>query len=57
MEIDIQEKAFEEGKEIPFNNNRQVQALKPLDCAHLMSAFCKVKLFEGNLDLFELLER
>jgi hypothetical protein len=24
MEIDIQEKTFEEGKEIPFNNNRQV---------------------------------
>lgn len=57
MEIDIQDKAIEEGKEIPLSNKSLEKTLKPLDCAQLMSAFCKVKLFEGNLDLFELLER
>jgi hypothetical protein len=31
--------------------------LTPLDCAQIMTAFGKVKFYENNLDLFELLER
>ncbi len=53
--IDNQDK--EDMGEIPSNQRREERRLTPLDCAQIMTAFCKVKLFENNLDLFELLER
>ena len=57
METEIKEKAAELQTEIANTNKKEERFLSPLDCAQLMSAFCKVKLFDANLDLFELLER
>jgi hypothetical protein len=57
LENELFEKSIEAGEEIPRNVNLKEKSLKPLDCAHFMAAFCKVKLFDGNLDLFEYLER
>jgi len=57
METEIKENSEDQLQEIPNTVKKEERFLKPVDCAHLMSAFCKVKLFEHNLDLFELLQR
>ena len=57
LENELFEKSIEAGEEVPRNVNMKEKFLKPLDCAHFMAAFCKVKLFDDNLDLFEYLER
>lgn len=55
MEFDRRENEVAVG--VSHNTNVINQYLNPLDCAMLMTAFCKVKLFDDNLDLFEFIER
>lgn len=61
MHIEANENAaIEGGAPIPAvqkTPKASLQNLTPLDCAQFLTAFCRVKYFEGNLDLFECLER
>jgi hypothetical protein len=48
---------LEEGEAIPAQGRKPQEQLTPLDCAQLMTAYCRNKLFDDNFDLFDLLER
>lgn len=50
------QKRLEAGDELPARRFEQEQ-LSPLDCAQLMTSFCRLKLFDDNLEFFELIER